>query len=173
MEALPLEELRRRVGLAQELLAQIYALLPHLRRFNEEERRHSQGRLREGEEEMLGAIADVIAYAPQYFVSLADEDEGHDPDQLEVDLVRDRLERRTLITGISKALRPLNEGLADEALYLGGLVRPVLLAAYRIAKPISKTDVGMANRLARVIDFYSEPARAAAATRARQKKNDK
>jgi hypothetical protein len=173
MDELPIDELRRRAARAQELIAEVYTLFPHLRRFTADERRYSQGRLREGEAEMLGTMVDIIDNAPQYFVSLADQDEGHDPERLETGLLRERLERRMLINGISKSLDPLTQGLADETLYLGGLTRPVLLAAYRIAKPISKSDVTVANRLAPVIDFYSEPARAAAATRARQEQRKK
>src|SRR5262249_13409525 len=46
-----------------------------------------------GAEEIV-ALDGILAYAearPELFVSLADEDEGHDPKEFEIGLVRDRL----------------------------------------------------------------------------------
>ena len=170
-DELPIEELRQRAVRAKELIDELNALFPDRRRYTEDERRHSQGRLREGEAEMLGNVLSVVEYAPHYFASLADQDEGHDPGRLETPLLRDRLERRVIMGQISDALEPFTRGIGDTALHYGDLVRPVLLSAYRIAKPISKSDLGVANRLAPVVDFYTGPARAAAQTRA-SKKND-
>ena len=161
-----IEELRQRAARAQQLIIELKALFPDLRRYTEDERRVSQGRLRDGEAEMLGTVIDVVEYVPQYFASLADQDEGHDPTRLETPLLRDRLERRVLMGQLADALEPFARGVGDTALHYGDLVRPVLLSAYRIAKPISKSDLRVANRLAKVIDFYTGPARAAAVTRA-------
>lgn len=167
-----IEELRQRATRAKELITELIALFPELRRYTEDERRVSQGRLRDGEAEMLGTVIDVIEYVPQYFASLADQDQGHDPTRLETPLLRDRLERRVIMGQLADVLEPFTRGVGDTALYYGDRVRPVLLSAYRIAKPISKSDLRVANRLAKVIDFYTGPARAAAVTRAinKQKK---
>jgi hypothetical protein len=170
---LSLEELRQRAARAKEIIDELKVLFPDLRHYTEDERRYSQGRLRDGEAEMLGHVLDIIEYAPHYFASLADQDEGHDPARLETSLLRDRLERRMIMGQLTDALEPLTREVGDTALYYGDLVRPVLLSAYRIAKPISKSDVRVANRLAKVVDFYTGPARAAAQTRAINKKNEK
>jgi hypothetical protein len=170
---LPIEELRLRAARAKELINELNTLFPDYRRYTEDERRHSQGRLRDGEAKMLGTVIDVVEYAPHYFASLADQDEGHDPNRLETPLLRDRLERRVIMGEINDALEPLTRTVSDTALHYGELVRPVLLSAYRIAKPLSKSDRGVANRLAPVIDFYAGPARAAAQTRASQKDDTK
>jgi hypothetical protein len=163
---LTIEELRQRAARAKALIGELKGLFPDLRRYTEDQRRSSQGRLREGEAEMLGTVIDVVEYAPHYFASLADQDEGHDPIRLETSLLRDRLERRVVMGEIADT-----RDLGDTAFYYGDLVRPAILSAYRIAKPISKSDIGVANRLAKVIDFYTAPARAAALTRANDKKN--
>jgi hypothetical protein len=168
---LTIEELRQRAARAKELIGELKGLFPDLRRYTEDQRRTSQGRLREGEAEMLGTVIDVVEYAPHYFTSLAGQDEGHDPTRLETSLLRDRLERRVLMGEIADSLEPFTRDLGDTAFYYGDLVRPAILSAYRIAKPISKSDIGVANRLAKVIDFYTAPARAAALTRANDKKN--
>jgi hypothetical protein len=172
-DELSIEELRLRGARAQELIAELKALFPDHRRYTEEERRHSQGRLRKDEAEMLGVVLDVVDYAPHYFASLADQDEGDDPDRLETTLLRDRLERRVIMGEVADAIEPFTRVVDDTALHYGELVRPVLLSAYRIAKPISKSDIGVANRLAPVVDFYSAPARAAAQTRAGKKNEAK
>lgn len=168
---LSIEELRQRAVRAKALINELQHLFPDRRRYTEDQRRSSQGRLREGEAEMLGTVIDVVEYAPHYFASLADQDEGQDPHRLESSLLRDRLERRVIMGEIADALEPVARDLGDTAFYYGDLVRPVILSAYRIAKPISKSDIGVANRLAKVIDFYTAPARAAALTRANDKKN--
>ena len=172
-DELSIEELRQRGARAKELVAELKTLFPYHRRYTEEERRHSLGRLRQDEAEMLGIVLDVVDYAPHYFTSLADQDEGQDPDRFETTLLRERLERREIMGEVAEAIEPFVRVVDDTALHYGELVRPVLLSAYRIAKPISKSDIGVANRLAPVIDFYSGPARAAAQTRAGKKNETK
>ena len=85
---MPLSELTRRIEKVEALLKEAQALLPGLRTLTEEDRRHSNGRLRGGEAEMLSRVLDAVRTQPGYFASLADEDDGRDPAKLEVDRSR-------------------------------------------------------------------------------------
>lgn len=160
--ALPLPELKKRVDKALELIAQLRELFPDLLVLTEEDRKYSQGRLRTNEPEALLAVLDGVDQSPEYFKSLADEDEGHDPNKFETDLLRDRLARRELYRKVAEAMAPLATGFDDTTLHHGALVRPAVLAAYRIAKTISATDQKMRTTIAKAIDFYRAPAKARA-----------
>lgn len=52
---------------------------------------------------------------------------------------------------------------------MGALVKPVTLAAYEIAKPLSKRNAAIREKIALAIDYYSGNATAAAASRAANK----
>ena len=53
----------------------------------------------------------------------------------------------------------------DAALANGALVRPLALAAYEIAKPISKRNAAVREKIAPLMNYYAGNAEAAAETR--------
>lgn len=55
--------------------------------------------------------------------------------------------------------------MADTALTMGALVKPVALAAYGIAKPVSKRNDAIRGKISKALDFYSARALAGAASR--------
>ena len=169
IDILPLKDMRAKVERALVLIAELKALFP-LVTMTEDDRKHSQGRLRDGETAALTATLDVVDLVPKLFESLADKDEGYDPNRFESDLLRERLERRELLARVDSALAPIATRLSDSVLFLGGLCRPAVLAAYRIAKTVSATDKKIRAVLAPAIDFYGRVGKAAATTRAGQKK---
>src|SRR5262245_14986631 len=97
IETLSLDELQKRVNKAKALLAEVEALFPGAMTMTAEDRRHSDGRLRVGESETLRTVLAAVDSAPQFFVSLADRDDGHDPKRFETQLLRERLSRRDLL----------------------------------------------------------------------------
>jgi hypothetical protein len=165
---LPLAELERRVARAEKLIAELRTLLPGLVSLSEEERKFSQGRMRTDESKALRHILDAVDIEPSYFKSLADDDEGLHTDHFETELLRERLDRRALLRRISDQLGDLHYGVDDTILTLGALVRPVALAAYRIAKTLAHTDARLRRAIAPAVAFYSGPSRAAAAKRGRE-----
>jgi hypothetical protein len=170
IDTMPLEELRKRVARATELLDEVEQLLPGMTSMPEPDRRHSNGRLRDGEPAALGRVLDVAARWPRYFTVLADLDEGHDPEQFETAVLRERLERRNLLSDLGGRIEPLARKIDDSVLQLGEMTRPVILAAYQIAKSIATHDMDLRAVLAPVLDFYGRPGRRAAQTRTEQKK---
>ncbi|HND13047.1 MAG TPA: hypothetical protein PKI49_07690 [Pseudomonadota bacterium] len=161
---LPLAELTQRVEKAMSLLAEAQALLPGLRTLTEDDRRHSGGKFRTGESEVLHRVLDAIRAQPAYFASLSDEDDGNDPTQLEVDLIADRLARRDLLSQLQAKFAAVEQPLSDSVLHLGEQTRGVLLAAYRIARTVARTDRKLRDQIAPVIDFYGAMVRRPKAT---------
>lgn len=161
-------ELEDRVARAKQLFGEIEQLLPGLVTMTEDDRRHSEGKLRDGEADALTAVIDVADQHPQYFAALADKDGGVDPKTFETDLLRGHLARRKLLGSVAVAAAELTAPLGDTVLMLGEQVRPVLLAAYQIAKPIAVADEKLRSRLAPALDFYGKIGRRGAETRAKK-----
>jgi hypothetical protein len=165
VDTIPLLELRKRAAHIKKLTAEVRAALPGLVQQSDDERLHSEGRLRDGEEAALTAVLDTVDAAPQYFTVLADKDNGRDPERFETDVLRERLERRAILAELAAELAPLATELDDHILHLGALVRPPVLAAYHIAKPLAGHDAQIGSHLAVARSFYGAPARRAAETR--------
>jgi hypothetical protein len=145
----------------------IRTILPTLVSLTAEERTKSEGRFRDGELVVLGSILDVVEANASYFASLADEDEGHDPNRLETELLRDRLDHVKQLATLRGALESATTEVADTMLATGALVRPVLLSAYRLAKPNKK----LRTKLTKAIDFYAAPAAKASKTKKAKQKS--
>lgn len=156
---MPIAELTRRIQKVEALLTEAESLLPGLRTLTEDDRRHTNGKLRNGESEMLKRVLDAVRAQPGYFTSLADEDEGSDPTKLEVDLIADRLARRELLSQALARFARIEQPLSDSVLHLGEQTRTVLLAAYRIARTLARSDAKLRDQIAPVIDFYSTSSR--------------
>ncbi|WP_434045348.1 MULTISPECIES: hypothetical protein [Sorangium] len=146
-------------------MAEIDEIFPGLITLTAEQRKVAP-RLRDGEHLMLLKILDVAEKKPALFESLADEDDGMNPGELETQLLRDRIEKHSLFLELGEALDPLSGKVSDTTLYLATKFREVLSAAYRIAKAHAATDRTVNGMVAPVIDFMRKGAVAAAATRA-------
>jgi hypothetical protein len=62
-------------------------------------------------------------------------------------------------------MEALGKLLSDAALTHAALCKPVTLAAYEIAKPVSKRNPAVREKLAPLIDYYGANAAAAVETR--------
>jgi hypothetical protein len=162
-------DLASRVARANALLDELTNLFPELASLTADERQHSQGKMRAGEIAQLRTILDVIDGKPSLFEGLADEDFGEDPTRLETDLLRHRLDEVEALAPLIGTVEALATQIGDTTLFTGARVRPVLLAAYRIAKPLANKDKAIGGKLAGVISYYAGPAAAAAKTRKKKK----
>jgi hypothetical protein len=154
-----IDDLEDRVAKAKRLFIEIAELLPGLTTMTEHDRRHSNGKMRDGEGDALTSVLDVADKHPQYFAALADKDGGIDPEVFETDLLRDHLARRRLLGDLVTTSVSVAAPISDSVLLLGQQVRPVLLAAYSIAKPIAANDEKVKGMLAPALDFYAGIAR--------------
>lgn len=169
IHSMPLSELAERVARAEQLAREIDELFPGLAPLTDDERLHTSGRFRDGEEEALRAMLAGARLRPELFASLADKDEGHDPGTFEVELLEDRLARRALLQRLSVALAPVADKASDTMLHLGDQSRPVLLAAYRIAKTVAETDDKLRQKISGALNFYGGIGKSAASTRRKKK----
>ncbi len=167
IDEMPIEQLHKNAARALELIAEIEGLLPGLVLFTVDDRSHSDGRIRnEGEAVALRAVLATIEHDPAAFRVLADKDNGRDPKKLESDLLRARLERRSVLATVTDKVAPLAQKLEDTVLAQGELCKPVLSAAYQIAKPLADYDATIRTKLQPALDYYSGMGRKAAASRA-------
>ena len=169
IDDLPLDVLRANAAKAAALIQQARALLPGLFLLTDEDRRHSDGRLRDGEDKALLAVLDVADARPESFKVLADKDSGRDPKTFETALLRERLERRAALADLAAELAPFAQELGDTLLVLGSFARMPTLAAYGIAKPLAQYDAEVRTKLAPALSFYGNLAQRAAKARAAKK----
>jgi hypothetical protein len=165
VEEMSLAELTARVEKAEGFARQIRELFPNLTTLTTNERVHTTGRFREGESVALSGVLDAARLRPALFASLADQDDGHEPDRFETELIAERLERRDLLARVDVRLDPLAQQLTDTVLRLGEQSRPVLLSAYKIAKVVAETDPKLRQTIAKTIDFYAPKPAAKPATK--------
>jgi predicted nicotinamide N-methyase len=88
----------------------------------------------------------------------------HPVPKLETALLSDRLDRHGIYSSLAAEVEQASI-LSDAALAMGALVKPVALAGYEIAKPISKRNEAIRGKIVKALDFYGGRALAAAATR--------
>jgi hypothetical protein len=163
--ALTVDELNQRALKAKALLGEIRALFPEAHGLAKDDRRLSQGKMGVDEAEALRGVVDAMDLQPGIFEALADEDEGHDPNKLETELLRDRFDRHAIYLSLAAEVEEVANVFSDTALAVGALVKPVSLAGYEIAKPISKRSEAIRGKIAKALDLYSGRALAGAAAR--------
>src|SRR4051794_29259533 len=96
-----LATLEQRMARARELRAQTHQLFPEAHEMPSTDRSHSAGRIGKEESQAMQGVIDAMELEPALFASLADEDEGHDPNKLEIPLLRDRLTRHDLYAALA------------------------------------------------------------------------
>ena len=161
---MPLQELEARVIKAGGLMQQALDLFPGLIVKTEDERKHSNGRIRTGEGEKHLILVDIMEAFPSYFEGLADLDHGLDPNVLETPLMRDRIQRAEILARLGGIVGKF-DAMSDTVLHLRELVRDPIKEVYGIAKAMARANQKLKSMLAPVIDFYAVAAKAAAAAR--------
>lgn len=149
-----IDDLEQRVIRGTALLADIRALFPEASAMARIDRRRSQGRMGTDESTALRSVVDAIDLSPAVFESLADEDEGNDPKRVETDLIRQRFTQHALYSQLSRDISALATVFSDTALAVGAQIKPLALAAYEIAKPVSRRDAKLREKIAPALDYY-------------------
>ena len=155
------------VAAAAAAVAQAQSHLAGLVALPEAQRKVIGGRFRDGEPQVLLAVLAECAARPELVASLADEDNGVDPNTFETTLLSSRIQLAMLLAPLSATLTEFASNLNDTVLYLNELTRPPTLEAYAILKAVSKTDLSVKTAIAPALDFYANIAKVAAATRKR------
>lgn len=158
----------------KDALATVTALEANLDTFGlasltDEERLHSNGRIREGEDAAILAILDTIDASPATFQALAPHDHGDDPKVVETAPARTAIERRELLLPLRDRLAALVQRLSDDLLSSGALARDVSVPAYAILQANAAFDPNLRKKGATAISYYGKAPKKAAATRAKKK----
>jgi hypothetical protein len=165
----PPKQLEVRVEKILQHLDAIDALLPDAVTLTAPERRSATRLQGAGEVTALSGVLAFAAQKQELFVALADEDEGVDPSTFETALLSDRLTNAQTMASLAQRISALHTKVADSALYTTGLVKPVALKAWEIAKVYRTHYAKEGVLLAPAFDFYSGRAITAAKTRAKDK----
>lgn len=168
---MPIAQLQAAVQQVTSHVAAIRAALPNPTRLTTEERKHTGGKLKNGEAAVLAIVCQVAQdpkYAPMV-ASLADRDYGTDPTTFEAALLEERLQRIAVLAPVAQLLLSLAEDISDTVLELGEISAQPARDAYAILKTVAKSDAALSARIKDVIDFYAAIAQAAARTRKARK----
>ncbi len=164
-----LADVGQRVDRAIALIDDATAALGPLASLGDDARRHSNGRLKNGEEAAVASVLDAGDAFPTLFAALADKDRGKDDTIFESAPTRDALSRRTQIARLVAALEPLSQAVSDTLLSLGEDVREVAVPAYAIARVAATVNPALRAKLKAATAFYG----AISARGAKTKKNKK
>lgn len=159
------EALALRVAKISAKLDEIDALLEDAVELTDEQRAIAS-RMRGPEEE--SALSSVLDYAEANsgaFVGLAPKDGGNDPMKFETELLRRRLAVAGMLGKLAGRFDSTRLAVSDSALHATTLARPVVLAAYEIAKPLAKHDTLHGQKLNAALNYYGGIARASVKTR--------
>lgn len=148
------EELKVTVSEALGLVSALEGHLGELSTLTKPERQSTMGRFRNGEALALTCVLDVAEAHPGAFSVLAESDGGEDPGTFETALLRDRLFATDALGALSDALDGLARRVSDTQLAMGATVHGPVLAAYEIAKVLSKHNTKARSKLAPALDFY-------------------
>jgi hypothetical protein len=165
------DDLKKRAAQGHALISQIRELFSEAHEMPSDDRRRSTGRVGDDESIALQGVVGAMEIRPASFEVLADEDEGEDPLRLETELMRARFARRDTYSGLAEELRKVATIFEDEAMAQGALVVPVARAAYEIAKPLSRRDPAVREKLAPALNYYGANGTAAAAARKANKES--
>jgi hypothetical protein len=136
--------LKERIDRAIELVAELNELLPDLVQLDLITRKHSIGKLRDGETDAMRAVLDAC---------------DADPKRFETAPSREALHKRDELARLHKMLRSFSLRLSDSILALGAEAREVTNAAYHIARVNSDADPKLKTLLAPAFAFYARGGR--------------
>lgn len=124
-----------------------------------DERAHSNGKLRDGEDVAVTAILDTVDAHPAHFQALAAHDHGVDDAVLETGPARDALARRNVFAPLAAELTALAARVSDDVLASGALAKDVSGPAYAIIKANAKLDKKLRASASKALDFYAKVAK--------------
>lgn len=124
-----------------------------------DERKHSNGRFRDGEEVAVTAIFDTVDAHPAHFQALAAHDHGVDDAVLETGPARDAVARRNVFAPLADELAALAARVSDDVLASGALAKDVSGPAYAIIRANAKLDKKLRASASKALDFYAKAAK--------------
>jgi hypothetical protein len=125
----------------------------------QEERLYSNGKLREGEAEVMTVVLDTMDRFPGIFASLAARDHGEDDKVLETGPARAALARMALLKPLQAELEALLTRVSDDILECAELVKDVTSPGYAIIKANEAVAPEVRKASAPAITYYANLSR--------------
>ena len=166
---LPLATFQQQVTQFEALVTQAAALLVNPTRYTPDQRKHSGGKLRDGEAAVLENVLEVARKFPASFETLANLDFGVDPNKFEVELVSERLAKAGMLLPVLEKLNRFVRDISDCMLQLNEVGAKPSHEAYVLAKALARSSAVIASMIAPTVAFYSALGQAAAASRVANK----
>jgi hypothetical protein len=126
--------------------------------YTSEERAHSAGKLRDGEDLALEGILDTVDAHPEHFASLAPHDHGTDNRKVETGPARAALTRRGLLVPLAAELVAFTQRVSDDVMSSGALARDVTTPAYAIIKANAPINPALRKSASSSLNFYVKQA---------------
>ena len=126
--------------------------------YTSDERAHSAGKLRDGEDVALTGILDTVDAHPEHFASLAPHDHGTDDRKVETGPARAALARRSLLVPLAAELVALTQRGSDDVLSSGAFARDVTTPAYAIIKANAPINPALRKSASAALNFYAKQA---------------
>ena len=160
-------------ALTEKYAGDVLAALGATPTLTDDDRRHAP-KLREAQYDGYFASLDVAEMRPELFKYLADKDQGKDPSRFETDLLRERLTKHRGFTDLAGAIAPVATLFSDAPLAIATQIGEPCSATYQLAKGLANVDPEVRSKMANALSAASRIGKAAAKTRAaNKKKNEK
>jgi hypothetical protein len=124
-----------------------------------DDRQHSTGKLRDGEDEAMVAVLDTVDKQPGLFAALAPHDHGKDDKKVETAPARAALARRALLAPLAKELDDLLTRVSDDMIASAETAKDVTVPAYAIIKANADISPELRKAAAPAIGFYTQAAK--------------
>ncbi len=125
-----------------------------LQTLTDDERLHSNGKLRLKEPEAMVAVLDAIDVAPGVFGALAPHDHGVDPEAVETGPSRAAVARYQTLAPLVQALDQLVRDVGDDALVAASLAKDVTVPGYAILRANAPINARLKSAGKVALDFY-------------------
>jgi hypothetical protein len=156
---------------AQTMRAQIDSL--GLASLTEDERKHSAGKLRNGEAAAMTTILDTVDLFPAVFAALADKDGGFDANLVETAPSRALIARAQVLAPFAAVVETILSRVSDDMLSSAATAKEVTGPAYAIGKANATSNPKVKRALSTAIDFYAKSVRVKGAKAAKAAKSAK
>jgi hypothetical protein len=120
-----------------------------------DERQHSNGKLRDGEDAAMSNVLDTVDAHAGLFQALAPHDHGDDDKAVETGPARVALSRRGVVAPLAAAAQVLADRLGDELLTGGETAKDVTGPAYAIIKANAEVMPALKKKAAPALTYYA------------------
>jgi hypothetical protein len=133
----------------------------------------SNGKLRDGEADVMNGILDTVDAFHAVFSSIADKDGGIDDAKVETGPARAHIALWSALAPVAAKIDEIQTAIADKMLHEASSAKDVTLPAYAIIRANAPANAKLAKAGQRAMSFYGHPAKQRAANAAKKARAEK